>query len=146
MVKGSYDARDRIISYDGVTYTYNAAGELESKGTDTTYSYDRRGQLKQATVNLQTVTYERDAMGRRVGRSMGGGFVARRYLYGPGAQPLAQLSMAGAVQAQYVYLTGRHAPDLMVKSGVVYALVTDDLGSVRMVVNVDTGVGAQRIQ
>jgi len=53
--------------------------------------------------------------------------------------------MAGAVEAQYVYLTGRHAPDVMIKSGVVYALVTDHLGSVRMVVNVDTGVVAQRI-
>ena len=141
----SYDARDRIISSNGVTYAYNAAGELTNKSDGTSYTYDRRGQLTGATVSGQTVTYELDAMGRRVGRSAVGGFPARRYLYGAGAQPLAQLSMAGAVEAQYVYLTGRHAPDVMVKSGVVYALVTDHLGSVRMVVNVDTGVVAQRI-
>ena len=141
----SYDARDRIISSNGVTYAYNAAGELTNKSDGTSYTYDRRGQLTGATVSGQAVTYELDAMGRRVGRSAVGGFTARRYLYGAGAQPLAQLSMAGAVEAQYVYLTGRHAPDVMIKSGVVYALVTDHLGSVRMVVNVDTGVVAQRI-
>ncbi len=120
-------------------------GDATLKSDGTSYTYDRRGQLTGATVSGQTVTYELDAMGRRVGRSAVGGFTARRYLYGAGAQPLAQLSMAGAVEAQYVYLTGRHAPDVMVKSGVVYALVTDHLGSVRMVVNVDTGVVAQRI-
>jgi len=137
------------MNSNGVTYTYNAAGELESKGTDTTYSYDRRGQLKGATVPGHTLAYELDALGRRVGRSVDS-VLQRRYLYGRGAQPIAELLPNGQVKSQFVYLTGRHAPDLVVTkdqnlNDVVYAVVTDHLGSVRMVVNVETGAVAQRI-
>ena len=49
---GAYDAQDRLTSYQGTTYTYTAAGDLETKidaaGT-TTYAYDALGNLRTAT-------------------------------------------------------------------------------------------------
>jgi len=45
-----------------------------------------------------------------------------------------------------VYATRENVPDYMVKGGVTYRLVTDHLGSVRLVVDAATGVVAQRLE
>ena len=52
---------------------------------------------------------------------------------------------ANQVVTRFVYGTRANVPDYMVKGGVVYRLVTDHLGSVRLVVDAATGVVAQRI-
>jgi len=67
------------------------------------------------------------------------------YLYGEGNRLVAEYSGTGTLLAQYVYSTGRHVPDFMLKDGTVYQIVTDQVGSVRMVVDVSTGDVEQQI-
>jgi len=47
--------------------------------------------------------------------------------------------------SRFVYATRGHVPDYMVKGGVTYRVISDHLGSVRLVVNATDGSVAQRI-
>jgi RHS repeat-associated protein len=46
---------------------------------------------------------------------------------------------AGNLLTRYVYATHTNVPDYLVRNGVTYRLVTDERGSVRLVVNASTG-------
>lgn len=69
----------------------------------------------------------------------------KRYLYAEGNRLVAELDATGALVAQFVYAANGRVPDLMLKSGVLYRLLTDHLGSVRLVVNTSNGTAAQRV-
>ncbi|MEQ8820765.1 MAG: hypothetical protein RLY93_11020, partial [Sumerlaeia bacterium] len=58
--------------------------------------------------------------------------------------PVAWQDAGGSV-AYFVYGGRGHVPDWMVKGGAYYRFVTDHLGSVRRVVNVETGTVAQAV-
>jgi RHS repeat-associated protein len=148
-VSGAYDARDRMESYGNATYTYLASGELATKtvpGTGiTTYDYDELGSLTHVELpNGDDVNYNVDGVGRRVTRKFNG-TVTNRYQYGTGLQPVAELDASGNTVSTFVYGSRGNVPDYMIKGGVNYRLVTDHVGSVRMVVNSSTGAVAQRI-
>jgi RHS repeat-associated protein len=49
------------------------------------------------------------------------------------------------VVARFVYAEGVNVPDLMTKGGATYRIITDTVGSVRLVVNAATGAVAQRL-
>jgi RHS repeat-associated protein len=59
-------------------------------------------------------------------------------------EPVAEIDAAGVV-THFIYASRSHLPDLMVKSGVAYRLLVDQLGSVRMVVRVSDGAVMQQI-
>jgi RHS repeat-associated protein len=59
-------------------------------------------------------------------------------------EPVAEIDATGVV-SHFIYASRSHVPDLMVKSGVAYRLLVDQLGSVRMVVRVSDGVVMQQI-
>jgi YD repeat-containing protein len=70
------------------------------------------------------------------------------WLYADALNPIAELDSAGNVRATFIYGTRAHVPDAMVMAdtdGTVYRLVTDHLGSVRLVVNAETGQVVQRM-
>ena len=50
----------------------------------------------------------------------------------------------GNVVARFVYGDKGHVPAYMVKDGAIYRIISDHLGSPRLVVDVDTGFVAQR--
>jgi len=148
-VAGTYDARDRMESCGDATYTYLASGELATKtvpGTGaSTYDYDELGSLVHLELpNGDDVDYNVDGLGRRVTRKLNG-TVTNRFQYGTGLQPMAELDAAGNTVSTFVYASRGNVPDYMTKGGVHYRFVTDQVGSVRMVVNTSTGVVAQRI-
>ncbi len=87
-------------------------------------------------------------MGRRVARRKVVSGVTqseKRYLYAEGNRLVAEPAATGALVAQFVYAANGRVPDLMLKSGVLYRLLTDHLGSVRLVVNTSNGTAAQRV-
>jgi RHS repeat-associated protein len=59
--------------------------------------------------------------------------------------PIAELDANNAVVSTFVYATGVNVLDYMVKGGVKYRLIRDQVGSVRLVVNAQTGEVAQRL-
>jgi RHS repeat-associated protein len=58
---------------------------------------------------------------------------------------VAELDGSGAVVARFVYGSRPNVPDYLVKGGVTYRILSDHLGSVRLVVDASTGAVAQRI-
>jgi len=147
----AYDSQDRIIGYgSNIEYDFTDAGELLTR-TDTTtsdvasYEYDAVGNLRSvATPDGDEIKYSVDGRGRRVGKTVNGVF-EKGWLWRGKLQPVAELDSAGAVASRFVYVGGVNAPELMMTSTATYRLVRDHLGSVRLVIDVATGVVAQEI-
>ncbi len=141
----SYDAQDRVLSYGSFTYAFTAAGELASRsegGQATTYAYDVLGNLLQVGLpDGRSVSYVVDGLGRRIGKEADGA-LTRGFLYQDRLNPVAELDAAGAVVSHFVYASKRHVPDYMVRDGATYRVVSDHLGSVRLVVDAATAGGA----
>jgi len=85
-----------------------------------------------------------DGRNRRVGKKVNGALV-QGFLYGNQLEPIAELDGSGNLVARFVYGSRAHVPDYMVKGGVTYRIVSDHLGSVRLVVNTIDGSVAQRV-
>lgn len=145
---GTYDAQDRMVTFGGATYAYTPNGELAARtvgGAVTRFEYDGRGNLTAAVLPDGTrVEYVLDGAGRRVGKKVGGTLV-QGLLYGSGVNPVAEVDASGSVVARFVYGTRANVPDYMLRDGATYALVTDHLGSVRRVVNAQTGEVVQAL-
>jgi RHS repeat-associated protein len=60
-------------------------------------------------------------------------------------KPIAELDAAGSVTARFVYGTKPNVPEYMVKGGATYRIVTDHLGSPRLIIDTATGNIAQRM-
>lgn len=144
-----YDARDRLKQYGGTTYAYTEAGELTSKaanGQTVTFDYDVFGNLRQVALpSGPIIDYVIDAAQRRVGKKIDGVLV-KGWLYQDSLNPIAELDATGEVVARYVYGTRPNAPDYMVKAGFTYRIITDHLGSPRLVVDASTGAIAQEMR
>ncbi len=148
VTSGIYDAQDRLLTYGAATYTYNAAGDLTSKtdssGT-TQYSYDALGNLIQ--VNLpdgRLITYVINGQNRRIGKKINGVLV-QAWLYQDQLEPVAELDGSGNVVARFVYGSRPNIPDYAVIGGATYRIVSDHLGSPRLIVNASTGAVVQRL-
>ncbi len=147
-VTARYDNQDRLLQQGAVTYSYTVTGDLQTQtqsGQTTRYTYDTLGNLTKVELpNGTVVEYLIDGNDRRVGRKVGGN-VTHQWLYHGPLTPIAQLDNQGQVVARYVYGSQDHVPDYLVMGETLYRLVTDQLGSVRLVVNVMTGEVVQRL-
>ena len=152
VVSASYDVQDRLLTHGTCSYSYSANGELQQKqcGDDITqYQYDVFGNLLSVTLpdsgeGVTSIEYLVDASNRRVGKTVNGA-VQYGLLYGDQLNPVAQLDASNNVVARFVYASLGNVPDYMVKGGVTYRIITDQLGSVRLVVNSQTGAIAQQL-
>ncbi|MBI2568593.1 MAG: DUF4157 domain-containing protein, partial [Candidatus Schekmanbacteria bacterium] len=147
-VVASYDGQDRLASYGDTSYVFGAAGQLASKSAPagtTDYEYDVLGNLRSVGLpDGRTIEYEVDGAGRRVGKKVDG-LPRRAWLYQDALNPVAELDGSGAVVSVFVYASRAHVPDFMTRGGSTYRLISDHLGSVRLVVDAATGAVAQRI-
>ena len=147
--RGTYDDQDRMIAYGDATYSYNANGELLSK-TDSTgmtlYNYDVLGNL--VSVNLPNGTlieYVIDGNNRRIGKKVDGALV-KGFIYKDSLNPIAELDGQGNVVSRFVYASKGNVPDFMIKNGTTYRIISDHLGSPRLVIDVATGNVAQKLE
>jgi RHS repeat-associated protein len=146
-ISAAYDAQDRLLSYGANTYAYTGNGELRLRvvGTDSTkYRYDAVGNLRDVNLpNGDHIEYVIDAQQRRIGRKLNGALL-KGWLYQSQLAIAAEVDGAGQVTKTFEYATHGNVPDRMQANGSVYRIITDHLGSVRLVVEV-SGVVAQRI-
>jgi len=91
-----------------------------------------------------SIEYIIDANNRRIGKKVNG-VLAQGFIYKDQLEPVAELDGSGNVVARFVYASKGHVPDYMIKGGVTYRVISDHLGSVRLVVNVTDGSVMQRI-
>ncbi|HEX8618598.1 MAG TPA: IPT/TIG domain-containing protein, partial [Thermoanaerobaculia bacterium] len=148
-VIATYDDQDRLLTYGDTTYTYTSNGELKAKtvaGATTTFDYDALGNLRTVTEPAgRTIEYVIDGRNRRVGKKIDAALV-QGWLYADQLRIVAELDPTNAVISRFVYGTRRNVPDYMIKGGVAYRIVSDHLGSPRMIVNVSDGTIAQTIE
>jgi RHS repeat-associated protein len=71
--------------------------------------------------------------------------VVQGFLYQDQLKPIAELDGAGNVVARFVYGSKANAPDYMTKGGVTYRIISDHLGSIRLVIDTATGTITQRM-
>lgn len=138
---GAYDAQDRLLSYGDFVYEYTANGELSKKtntvtGEVTSYQFDAMGNLMHVTLpNGKNIDYVIDAQNRRVGKKVNG-VLMQGWLYRDQLNIAAEIDGGGNVVARFV-------GGYMIKGGQTYRLIRDQVGSVRQVVNVSSGVPFQ---
>lgn len=147
---GTYDAQDRLLTYGNHRYTYTANGELSSKtnattGEATRYTYDALGNLTHVTFpNGATIEYVIDGRNRRIGKKVNG-TLTHAFLYQDQLNPIAELDGSGNVVARFVYADKANVPAYMIRNGTTYRIISDHLGSPRLVINTATGTVEQRM-
>ena len=67
------------------------------------------------------------------------------FLYDGQLRIVAELDGSNAVVSRFVYGEKSNVPDYMIKGGIIYRLISDHLGSPRLVVNTGDGAIAQRV-
>jgi RHS repeat-associated protein len=146
----SYDAQDRLILHGDHVYTYTDNGELLTKTNTTTaevtqYDYDVLGNLISVTVSDTTsIEYVLDGQNRRVGKKVNG-TLTQGFLYKDRLNPVAELDENGDIVSRFIYGSKVNVPDYMVKDGITYRIISNHLGSPRLVVNASDGSVAQQI-
>jgi len=111
----------------------------------TAYSYDALGNLMSAGLpGGRTIEYVVDGASRRVGKKVNGALV-QGFLYSSTLRIAAELDGTGAVVSRFVYGTRINVPEFMQRGGVTYRILTDHLGSVRLVINTTDNTITQRM-
>ncbi len=146
-IRATYDARDQALSWGTLRYSWASDGSLQRQ-TDgrrtVSLSYDDFGALRGATLpDGGVITYLIDAEGRRIGRAVAGRLVAG-YLYRADGLIAAEIDSAGAVIGRFAYDDDGHIA-LVERGGVVYRVVTDAIGSPRLVIESRSGTVADDI-
>ena len=148
---GTYDNQDRLLSYGDFTYTYTANGELQTKTETTTnettfYNYDVLGNLMSVALSDGTlIEYIIDGNNRRIGKKING-VLAEGFLYKDHLNPIAELDGGGNVVSRFVYGSRLNVPDYMIRGGGIYRIISDHLGSPRIVIDTTTGQIVQQIE
>jgi YD repeat-containing protein len=132
----TYDNQDRLVVYGDNVYAYTDNGELAGKtGPDgtTQYGYDAFGNLVAVVLpDSSVIEYVVDGENRRIGKKINGVLV-QGFLYEGLLRPVAEFDGEGSIVSRFVYGTQINVPDYMIKDGVTYRIITDHLGSPRMV-------------
>jgi RHS repeat-associated protein len=143
----TYDGQDRLVTAGAEQFIHDPSGRLVERsagGKTTTYGYDAFGNLESVTLpSGDVVSYVLDADGRRIGKRVNGTLV-QGFLYAGSFRPVAELDGAGAIVARFVY-AGGSVPAYMVKGGTAFRFVTDEVGSIRLVVDAESGAIAERL-
>lgn len=103
------------------------------------------GNLRKVTLpDGKIIEYLIDGNDRRTGKKVNGTLV-QGFLYEDDLSPVVELDGSNNIVSRFVYGTRVNVPDYMQKGGKTYRIVTDHLGSVRLVVDVSDGSIAQRM-
>ncbi|MDD5707848.1 MAG: hypothetical protein PHR35_18165, partial [Kiritimatiellae bacterium] len=128
----TYDTEDHLVTAGDATYLYDVDGFLLSKteGTAiTNYTYSSRGELlRVALPDGRVVTYAYDALGQRVSKAINGTPV-EKYLWASMTDLLAVYDEAGVLKYRFEGARG------VTGSGDVYYMITDQVGTVRALVD-----------
>jgi RHS repeat-associated protein len=80
----------------------------------------------------------------RIGKKVNG-TLTQGFLYQDQLNPIAELDGSGNVVSRFIYADKINVPAYMMKGGRTYRIISDHLGSPRLVIDSQTGGVAQRI-
>ena len=136
-IGGEYDAQDRQLAFNGATYAYDLNGSMTNRN-GVALTWNLFGRL----MSVGDVFYRRDEQQRNCSKEVGDETV--KEWYWSGSRIVAEYDYASDETSVFVY-AGATAPAYMIRNGVTYRIITDNQGSVRLVVNAETGEVAQRL-
>ncbi len=114
-------------------------------GATTTYDYDALGNLRHVSLPGDIdIEYVVDGRNRRTGKKVNGVLV-QGFLYQDQLNPVAELDGAGEIVSRFVYAEKPSVPSYMIRNGATYRILSDYLGSPRLVVDANDGSIVQRI-
>nr|BFD58110.1 hypothetical protein CKG001_02170 [Bdellovibrio sp. CKG001] len=90
------------------------------------------------------ITYEIDGLNRRIAKKVNG-TVQKRWVYMDRYRIAAELNSSGAITKRFVWGSKANVPDYLIASGVKYRIISDHLGSPRLVVKQSDGTVIQRM-
>jgi RHS repeat-associated protein len=132
----TYNNRNELINYGGITYTYDSNGNTVSRteaGGTTVYQYNYENRLSRVDFpNGGHATYKYDIRSRRIEKSVDG--VVTKYLY-DGDRLLAEYDASGSLKRNYFNGALDFNPSMLVEGGRLYFYVKDHLGTPQKVVN-----------
>jgi RHS repeat-associated protein len=147
-IGATYDVQDRLLTYGSASYAYTADGELATKTTAagiTSYSYDALGNLLSVSPpGGGSIGYVVDGANRRVGSQVNG-TLAQGYLYKDALDIVVQLDGSGNTVNRFVFGTKPNVPDYFTSAAGTFRILSDHLGSPRLIVNTASGVVAEEI-
>lgn len=147
-LSATYDEQDRLMTAGGTIFAYSANGDLTNRiagRLETALTFGTRGELLAVRLpDGKLIEYQYDALLRRVARRVQGA-PDRGYLYREGGRLVAELNASNVVLSTFVYGARRFVPDFMVRDGRTYRFFCDRLGSVRRVVEVESGALVQSL-
>lgn len=153
----TYDAQDRLLTYGIDRYEYTPRGDLKFKINSLTkekteYTYDVFGNLlsvklpyknkliknnkNHANQGTTLISYIVDSQNRRVARLVDG-TLTNLYVYNDLNQIIADINSSGSVR-RYIYATKPNIPDFYTQDGKNYKIISDQIGSVRAVIDTQT--------
>jgi RHS repeat-associated protein len=145
----TYDIQDRSLTYGGSTFTYTANGELRTKTTasgTTTYTYDGAGNLRHVVLpGGKTIDYVVDAQNRRIAKKVNG-LISQQWLYSDQLHIVGELDASATLTTQFVYGSRDNVPDYMIRGGITYRMISNQLGSPRLIVSIADGFVAERLE
>lgn len=148
----TYNSQDRLLAWTGGTNHFSAAGFVTNhifNGSNYVYRYDVKGALRSVTLPdggaATNIEYVIDPLGRRAGRKVDG-ILSNGWIYASGLGPVAETTGGGTtISKVFVYGRRDYVPDYYIEDGVTNRIITDHLGSPRLVVRADTGTILQRV-
>lgn len=138
------DEQDRIKSCTVsattvLSFSYYDNGEVKTKTNAAgtwKYYYDAQSRLRVVVTPGGTkIEYVVDGEGRRIAKKVNGA-LQRKWIYGSGLSPIAELDGSGALISRFIYGSRTNTPDLVIRGATIYRLISDQLGSPRYAVNV----------
>jgi RHS repeat-associated protein len=147
-LEASYDEQDRIRNFGGSQYSFTASGRLVQVlrgGGRLRLDSDPLENLLAADLpDGVKIEYLADGRNRRVARKAADGSWSF-YLYQDDLRVAAETDRSGAVRKRFVHAEWDNTASLLIRDGAVYRILTDHLGSPRLVVSIETGNVAQRL-
>jgi RHS repeat-associated protein len=128
-------ANNRLATVNGVTQSYDAAGNLTSNGS-TTWTYNARGRLVSAKLaNAVVYNYGINGLGQRVTKTstaIATGKVI--YVYDEAGHLIGEYNNTGTPVWEHIYL-GDLPVAVINGAGTVFPVLSDHLGTPRQVIN-----------
>jgi len=137
-----YDAQDRLIRAGSMSFEYTPSGELLKSVMNkkvTSYKYDAFGNLKSVTLpDARRIEYLVDGLHRRVAKKINGQMV-QGFLYQSQTQIAAEVDGQNRIVKRFVYGEKLNIPDYMIYQKKNYRIISDQVGTPRMLIEVKTG-------
>lgn len=149
-ITATYDSQDRLLSYGNNVYKYNANGDLivlqRGVEKELALTWDLLGRLHSYTTSKgDLVQYTLDSSGRRVIQRENSK-VRYRNLFESTLKMAAQYDESQVSVKEFVYGNSLNSPEYMKYKGRNFRFIKDHLGSIKMVVDAETGIVLQRLE